>query len=187
MAAGYRDITIEQGATWSMTARKTSGLLDVSSITLTGSTVTASVLDHDFTTGDLVFVTGADQNDYNGVHEITVSSNDVFTYDITFDVSPDSPATGTVKVGKITDLSGYGARMKIKQFKGSTDTEIELTTSNGRISIDGVNGLITLNIAASDTSSLDFDKGVYDLELYTGSVVERLLEGRVTLSKEVTD
>lgn len=188
MVAGYYDITIEQGATWSMPVRKTENLQTVNSLSLSGSTVTASLTSHDYSDGDKVFVDGANQEAYNGVQTISVTSSDdnSFTYGITSTVTPTTPATGTITAGKVYDLSGYTARMQIRKSKSSTSSEIELTTSNGRITISGTNGLITCTIAASDTANLDFDKAYYDLEIVTGSTVERLLEGKVTLSKEVT-
>jgi hypothetical protein len=186
MTAGYYDITIEQGATWSMPVRKTENLQTLTSLTLTGSTVTATLTSHDYSTGDSIFIEGANQAAYNGVQDITVTTDNAFTYTISPTVTPTTPATGTITAGKIYDLTGYTARMQVRKSKNSTDTEIELTTENGRITIDGANGLITCNLAASATTLLDFSKGFYDLEIVTGSTVERLLEGRVTLSKEVT-
>jgi len=45
---------------------------------------------------------------------------------------------------------------------------------------------IELSMSATATAALDFDTGVYDLELVSGTEVTRLLEGIVTLSREVS-
>jgi hypothetical protein len=41
-------------------------------------------------------------------------------------------------------------------------------------------------MSATNTASLDFDNAVYDLELFSGATVDRIIEGRVFLSKEIT-
>lgn len=90
--------------------------------------------------------------------------------------------------GSAINVTGYTARMKIKESKTSTATLISLTTENGRISLGGSAGTVTLSISAADTAALDFDTGVYDLELVGGGgTVTRLVEGVVYFSKEVTD
>lgn len=87
--------------------------------------------------------------------------------------------------GAAVDITGRTARMQLRKSDHSGNVEIELTTANGRISIDGPRGLIALSIAAADTAELD-GHGVYDLELVNGAVVERVLQGQYTVSPEVT-
>ncbi len=87
------------------------------------------------------------------------------------------------------DLSGYTARMQIREFKESADVIVELTTGNGRITLGGALGTIALEISAEDTEDLVFPEsltGVYDLELVNGTTVTRLLEGTVYYNLEVT-
>lgn len=187
MVAGANDITIEQGATYILTSRKLADSQDVASLSLSSSTVTGSILTgHEYSTNDIVFIFGANEDPYNGVKTLTVGAANTFTYPMTVTDDPDTPATGDISIGQIVDLTGYTARMQIRLNKSASATIIELTTENGRIVIDGTNGLITATLVSSDTAALDFNRGVYDLEIITGSTVERLLEGNVTLSKEVT-
>ena len=47
-------------------------------------------------------------------------------------------------------------------------------------------GSIGVYILAASSSAFNFAKAKYDLELYSGSFAVRLLEGTVTLDKEVT-
>jgi hypothetical protein len=80
------------------------------------------------------------------------------------------------------DLSDYTGRMQIKDKIGGNTTHITLssTLSSGKIKVF---------ISANSSSALDFSKAVYDLEIVSGStfpVVTRLLQGSVTLDKEVT-
>lgn len=67
----------------------------VTSITRSGGTATVTTATpHGFTTGDVAGVEGADQADYNGDFEITVTDTDEFTYAVAN--SPATPATGTI-------------------------------------------------------------------------------------------
>ena len=91
----------------------------------------------------------------------------------------------------LRDLTGYSARMKIKEFIDDSTEILSLTTANSSIVIDPDQvtnkGELSINISAATTSSLVTERCVYDLELVNGVVVERLLQGKVTLKKEVTD
>lgn len=85
------------------------------------------------------------------------------------------------------DLTGYTARMHVRKKIGSATVLLTLTTENGKIILGGVLGTIQLLISATDTSSINWLAGVYDLELISaGGVVKRLLYGSVTVSPEVT-
>lgn len=82
------------------------------------------------------------------------------------------------------NLTGYTARMQIRKTVGDATVIYELTTANGRITFPAA-GTIKLNIPAAVTSTLQ--SGVYDLEMIApnGDVL-RLIEGKVTVSPEVT-
>lgn len=85
------------------------------------------------------------------------------------------------------NLTGYSARMQLRVRPTSASFELELTSSNGRISLGTTNGTITLSLTATETAALEAGRYVYDLEMVSsGSVVTRLLEGTVTVSPEVT-
>jgi len=93
--------------------------------------------------------------------------------------------------GDLMELgSGYSARMKIKDYiDGDVIASTESAdTPNDTLSIalasSGNN--IVVSMTAVNTAALDFDSAVYDLELVIGAQIERVIEGRVKLSKEVT-
>lgn len=91
--------------------------------------------------------------------------------------------------GNPVDLTGYTAEMQIRKTKTSSSVIITLSTSNGRLELGGVDGTITMIIAGAITNDLDFVWGRYDLELYPAgntNIGIRLLEGKVNLSKQVT-
>lgn len=83
--------------------------------------------------------------------------------------------------------SGYTADMQVRARRDSSAILLELSTSNGRITVTGASGLFSLSLTAAETRELDFDTGVYDFEVTSvAGIVYRLLEGNVTLSREVT-
>lgn len=83
--------------------------------------------------------------------------------------------------GAPANLTGSTARMQLRTSKSAASSVLELTTENGRISIDGAAGQINLTISATDTNGLS-GSGVYYLELVSGEVVERLVEGAYSVS-----
>ena len=98
------------------------------------------------------------------------------------------------------DLTGYTGRMQLKDKIGGSTTYITLSSSLNAdgtgLNFSGSNGLnpptsgtIGIFISANSSSALNFNKAVYDLEIISGStypIVTRLLQGTVTLDKEVT-
>ena len=102
------------------------------------------------------------------------------------------------------DLTGYESRMIIRPDVASSTvicslssvtTDIDGTGLNMTPVISGVtypksSGSIEITISAASSSLFTFGEAVYDLEIYSGSApgtyVDRILEGRVKLTKEVT-
>lgn len=88
--------------------------------------------------------------------------------------------------GVAADLTGFTARCQFRETIDAATEILELTTENGGITLTALEGKIELLITATATAALTFTTAVYDLELIDGTEVIRLIEGRVTLSKEVT-
>jgi hypothetical protein len=95
------------------------------------------------------------------------------------------------------DLTDYSGMMQIRPTLESTEILLTLSSSlmpdGTGLNFSGSNsqtppssGSIGIYISAITSSLLDFNKAVYDLELYSGSFAVRILEGQVQLSKEVT-
>ncbi len=97
------------------------------------------------------------------------------------------------------DLAGHTARMQIKpDYADNTDTlYVNLATpptADGTgLNMSGSNGItpiqsgsIGIYISAASSSAFTFNEARYDLEVVSGSVVTRILEGCVKLRKEVT-
>lgn len=83
------------------------------------------------------------------------------------------------------NLTGYTARMQVREKYTSTNAIVSLTSGNG-ITLGGSAGTITINISAATTTTLVAKEYVYDLELVSGSTVTRILEGRFLVTPEVT-
>lgn len=95
------------------------------------------------------------------------------------------------------DLTDYSGRMQIRPTLTSNDVIITLSSSRAEdgtgLNFSGSNGTtpptsgsIGVFISAASSSAFSFNEAVYDLEIYSGSIVTRILEGKVKLSKEVT-
>lgn len=84
------------------------------------------------------------------------------------------------------NLTGYTARMQVRDTHSSTAIVVELTTENTRISLGGSLGTIMLTIPASVTTDIAAKEYVYDLELVSGTNVYRIVEGKFLVTPEVT-
>lgn len=89
--------------------------------------------------------------------------------------------------GEPIDLTGHSFRMQVRATVEAASPVIELTTGNGRIPIDDAEaGKFTILLSATETAGLTAGFYVYDLEWVRGSEVERLFEGQLEVSREVT-
>src|SRR6056300_1877891 len=129
-----------------------------------------------------------------GKYNFSIEQGTTVDFEITYTDSNDNPI----------DLSGYNARMDIRPSAGSDVKYLTLSSSLGPcgtgLNMSGSGGLsaskplssgsIGVYISAASSSALTFTEASYDLEIVSGSgncaVVTRLVEGKVTLSKEVT-
>lgn len=84
------------------------------------------------------------------------------------------------------NLTGYTARMQIRQPDAAGAIVQSLTTENGGLTLTA-NGEIKRLITAADTTLLAFECGVYDLEIVSAAgVVTPVVSGAVELQDEVT-
>jgi hypothetical protein len=97
------------------------------------------------------------------------------------------------------DLTGYSGKMQIKNSYADTAT-VTYATLSSDILPDGtglnfsgssgdnppISGTIGVFISAATSSNFNFDTAYYDIEITTGSIVTRLLQGTIALSKQVT-
>ena len=110
-------------------------------------------------------------------------------FDITINQGATFELTVTWKdsTGAAINLTGYTARMQVRETYSSASTVVSLTNGSG-ITLGGAAGTIAILISATTTAALTAPfSGVYDLELVSaGGVVTRLLQGAATVTPEVT-
>jgi tRNA threonylcarbamoyladenosine modification (KEOPS) complex Pcc1 subunit len=100
-----------------------------------------------------------------GFHHFVIEQGATFSKTLTLKDSSDT----------LINLTGYAGG------------EMDLRTSNSRMALGGSAGTVTLTISASDTSGLDIQDGVYDLELTDGSSnIYRILEGTFQVRPQVS-
>ncbi len=126
-----------------------------------------------------------------GIHNFTIEQGTTVDFEIQYKDSNLVPI----------NLTGYSGRMQIRSTYADNQPTTYITLSSSLVP-DGTglnfsgsaarglkpptSGSIGIYINAQSSSAFTFAKAKYDLELYSGSLVVRLLEGTVTLDKEVT-
>ena len=91
------------------------------------------------------------------------------------------------------DLTDYSGKMQIKSGYADSNPTTYITLSSS-LADDGtglnfsnaISGSIGIYISAASSSVFTFGSAYYDLEITSGSVVTRLIEGQVRLSQQVT-
>ena len=121
------------------------------SITRSASTATVAHTAHGMATGDYVVIgKGVDQVEYSGIHQITVTGANAYTY--TVSGTPATPATGTIEatgafLSGLTDVSGDISRSRVV----GTDTPVEgfvrLSSTSPRFKTFSLAGNTVDNIA----------------------------------------
>jgi hypothetical protein len=86
----------------------------------------------------------------------------------------------------LLDLTGYTGVMTVRPFVGATTTTVVASTANGRMTLGGIAGSVTVLIDATTTGAIGSGRYVYDLVLTTGSTVTRYLEGKFIVTGAVT-
>lgn len=94
-------------------------------------------------------------------------------------------------VGNYIDLTGYSARMQVRQSHSATTAIVDIDSgSKGGVEVepDSTQGAIKITLTATETAQLTAPlAGVWDLEIVSGGgEVTRVLEGAVRITPEVT-
>jgi hypothetical protein len=86
--------------------------------------------------------------------------------------------------GSPIDLTGFDAKMQIRSDSESATIVFELSTENGRITID--ENKIHLLISNTETLTIPVGRYVYDLVISSAGTATRLLEGYIDVKSDVT-
>lgn len=208
--ATTQDLTIQQGKTFSLVVRwETEPVIrkPITAISLAAGAPRLSVAAHGLTNDWRCYVTRVEgmkqinaannpprEDDFHPAMVVdsgTVELNDIDPVDDNGRVWTAYTSGGFLCWNTPVDLTGYTARMAIKDKIGgtvlaSTDAALSPLDVLG-IAIDQTNKTITLSIEAMDTDDFAWKTGVYDLEMVSATgKVTAILSGKVTVSKEVT-
>lgn len=112
-----------------------------------------------------------------GVYDITVEQGATFRLSLTWKDS----------TGAVVNLTGYTARMQIRETYESEETIASFTSAGGSIVLGGALGTVVVTASATDTAKIQMTPAVYDLEVEASNgVVTRLLQGKANITREVT-
>lgn len=191
-----KNLVLQQGATFKYTFYWYSGPDTVVPITVVtrGYPTVLTAVAHDLPAGDTpVTIIGA-----KGATAINTESElredriygtkltaDTLSIKVETQASPVYTGQGYLVYTPPVDLSAYTARLQIRRSVNAEDFLVELTDVDGLTL--GADGSIEIVIEAEVLEALSFSAAVYDLELVsTIDEVTRLVEGKITFSKEVT-
>ena len=200
-----KDLTIQQGKTFTLVLRwETEPVIRkaITGISFAGGSPRITAAGHGVPDGwrcTLYGVKGPKQlnaennpprsDDYHAATVLdadTIELNEINPYDEQGNEWPAYVSGGFLQYNTPMDLTGYTARLAVKDKIGGT-VLLSLTTENGGIAIDNVAKMITLTVEATATDDFVWTRGVYDLEMVSPTgVVTALISGRVSISKEVT-
>ena len=89
--------------------------------------------------------------------------------------------------GTAVDLNGYSVRGHIRYNYGASNALLDLApTINTTAPYTAASGIINVNLTAAQTANLPVVMGVYDIETYNSSEVNKVLDGKVKVHPEVT-
>ena len=107
-------------------------------------------------------------------------------YNLVIDQGSDFAITLSIKeAGVAKDLTGYSARAQMRSTKTSTTLAASFTCT---VLSPATNGQIKMELPNDISTAMTAGLYYYDLEIHTSgnTVVQRLLQGEVTLNQEVT-
>ena len=124
-----------------------------------------------------------------GRYSFTIEQGTTTNFEIQYKDSNNNPVNLTGYSGKMMIRSNYADQNPItyailSSSLAADGTGLNFSGSNG--STPPTSGSIGIVISAISSSNFTFNTALYDLEITSGSVVTRILEGQVNISKEVT-
>jgi len=94
--------------------------------------------------------------------------------------------TWTAADGNPVDLSGYTISLQAAKRQTSSEKAIDISTQDYITIDDADNGIFSIAIPGNITAEYDFFNAVYQIKAESaGGYIQRLLEGEITLAKEV--
>jgi hypothetical protein len=150
--SGVFSVTVVNANTFTYTVASTaaaaaSGTISasVAAISRSGTTATVTLHNHGFAAGQVVLISGADQEAYNGYAKVLAVTNNTFTYLV--NGAPASPATGAIAVQTCT--TGSTSTASSPKSVSSTGTALAVCTSRSISSItrSGTTATVTCSVS----------------------------------------
>jgi len=129
--------------------------LSITSMTRLGSTVSVQTsADHSFTGISAVTITGANEADYNGTHDIVATGTDSFSFEIA--TTPESPATGVMTASAmlatgLVESDGVGQAQNL-----ASDAVLILTSSIAEVEDEARVAFSTVSGGSDDETTEEF-------------------------------
>lgn len=180
MAVIY-NVTIDQGADWDLNVVYKQPA-EITNVTGDGTTVTYTAV-NSFSAGQIVCIDQVMPYIYN-LQNVVIASATATEFTVT------NGATGNYISGGIAtapvDITGYDAELQLRSYPASSNAVLTLSTTLGGITITGATGNIAIHATALQTSAINEGPYDYDLEIYQGSSVTRVIQGQAIVSAQVT-
>ena len=124
-----------------------------------------------------------------GKYSFTIEQGSTLNFEIQYKDSNNLPVNLTGYSGKMMIRSNYAdtnhtTYIILSSSQAADGTGLNFSGSNGSTPL--TSGSIGIFISAPSSSVFTFTTARYDLEITSGSIVTRILEGQVNLSQEVT-
>lgn len=88
--------------------------------------------------------------------------------------------------GTNINWTGWTAKMQVRQYVNTADDAVLTLTTGSGIAAGANDGNVTITISATQSGAILAGNYVYDIELTSGTTVERVLSGRFTVDGQVT-
>ena len=124
-----------------------------------------------------------------GKYSFVIEQGSTVDFEIVYKDSSNNPVDLTGYSGKMMIRSNYAddnptTYAILSSSLAADGTGLDFSGSNGNT--PPTSGSIGIYISAVSSSNFTFNTARYDLEITSGSIVTRLLEGQISLSQEVT-
>ena len=151
------------GARAYVTAGTTGPLPFEDSVTInrSGSTANVTHASHGLSDGDLVFIEGANEDEYNGVQTIANSASG--SYEYTVSGTPDTPATGTITstaviISGTTNATGYISDTRTYASDQDYEGRVRQSSADPFYKTSLVSGIIDSSTGFSETVQMVLDQ-----------------------------
>lgn len=93
----------------------------------------------------------------------------------------------TVATATAVDVTGYEARLQVREYSYSTETLVDVDSDDGHITVGTTDGTFTIEFSNAETAAWTWREGVFDLEAVApDGTVTKIWRGTMRVISEVT-